>query len=179
MLHCAANYAEAVVVGQAYFYRWLGDERGTVLLWRDAERWFLEQSLGPGNSELSPETRQQIRTIVNRQLGQLGALCFETYVAGTPYYRAQTIQHRLRTGDPLELRREPGNPHDPRAIEVLTAAGEKLGYVPRVRNRRLSELMDSGETVVARLTDMSGSWYTLKLGIRQVTGGTGNYAAAA
>jgi len=54
-------------------------------------------------------------------------------------------------GAPLVLRREPHNPHDANAIEVFTADGAKLGYVPRRRNRRLAELMDAGHAFDARI----------------------------
>ncbi len=45
---------------------------------------------------------------------------------------AEEEARRLAPGDPLVLQAEPGNPHDPRALRVLTTArGTHLGFVPR------------------------------------------------
>ena len=58
----------------------------------------------------------------------------ETFVAGTIYYDAPEVRHLLAPGDRLRLVRQPSNPHDAAAIEVFTAGGKKLGYVPRADN---------------------------------------------
>src|SRR3546814_12133442 len=57
-----------------------------------------------------------------------------TRVNGEPYYEAGTSVPTLAAGDRVVLRREPDNPHDRRAIEVLDARGAKLGYVARIDN---------------------------------------------
>jgi hypothetical protein len=44
------------------------------------------------------------------------------------------VFRKLREGDALLLRREPGNPHDELAIAIFTGPGDKLGYVPRPYN---------------------------------------------
>ena len=46
-------------------------------------------------------------------------------------------------GAPLELRRDPGNEHDPNAIEVL-AGGVVIGFVPRDLAGALAEELDAG-----------------------------------
>jgi hypothetical protein len=46
-------------------------------------------------------------------------------------------------GRPLELRREPGNEHDPNAIAVL-AAGARVGWVPRELAAALAPGLDAG-----------------------------------
>ena len=56
----------------------------------------------------------------------------ETYVAGTRYYEADRVVPALVFGESLVLRREPDNPYDALAIEILTRTGSKLGYVPAV-----------------------------------------------
>ncbi|MQX37439.1 HIRAN domain-containing protein [Roseospira navarrensis] len=73
----------------------------------------------------------------------------ETHVAGTAYYEAARVRDSLHPGDALVLKREPSNPHDARAIEVFTAQGVKLGYVPRVRNPPFAALMDDGQALRA------------------------------
>ncbi|MBF0335785.1 MAG: HIRAN domain-containing protein [Alphaproteobacteria bacterium] len=75
----------------------------------------------------------------------------ETHVAGTAYYRAVDLAASLAPGQTLILRRQPDNPHDPLAIEVLTASGDKLGYVPRAANPPYARLMDAGHIVNARI----------------------------
>lgn len=75
----------------------------------------------------------------------------ETRVAGTWHHKARGILASLHVGQPLVLRREPENPHDALAIEVLTAEGVKLGYVPRQRNPPFARLMDAGQPVRATL----------------------------
>ena len=78
-------------------------------------------------------------------------LLADAAVAGLPYYDAAKAVPRLAAGDPLTLRREPSNPHDARAIEVLAADGAKLGYVARVENEALAALMDAGLAVRANV----------------------------
>jgi len=46
-------------------------------------------------------------------------------------------------GRPLELRRDPANPHDPNAIEVL-AGGRQLGFVPREVAAGIAADLDAG-----------------------------------
>ncbi|MCY4584203.1 MAG: HIRAN domain-containing protein [Chloroflexi bacterium] len=67
------------------------------------------------------------------------------HVTGTPYYDARTAKKRLEPGQRLTLRREPGNPHDEMAIEILTAEPLKLGYIPRRLNEIPARLMDAGK----------------------------------
>jgi hypothetical protein len=58
-------------------------------------------------------------------------LLLECHVAGTAYCDLDAIEDALRAGGELAPRREPGNEHDPLAIQILTAGGTLLGYVPR------------------------------------------------
>lgn len=54
-------------------------------------------------------------------------------IAGSHYYDCPNVLSDLRPGDALQFRRQPGNPHDERAIEVLWH-DRKLGYLPRLPN---------------------------------------------
>ncbi|WP_375263181.1 HIRAN domain-containing protein [Palleronia sp.] len=63
-----------------------------------------------------------------------------TYVAGAERRAARA----LRAGAPLRLVREPENDYDPRAVAVWTVEGDTLGYVPRIDNQSLANLMDAG-----------------------------------
>ena len=73
-------------------------------------------------------------------------------VAGTRYHRYAAVAATLRAGDRLLLRREPGNPHDPNAVEIVTEGGEKLGYVPRGAAAALAPRLDAGERIGAAIT---------------------------
>ncbi|MCB9957183.1 MAG: HIRAN domain-containing protein [Rhodospirillaceae bacterium] len=85
-------------------------------------------------------------------------------VAGPAYYDARRIWQTLTPGAPLELRRQPDNPHDALAIEVFTSSGEKLGYVPRINNAPYARLMDAGRPVTARLADAAiDNWYAIEI----------------
>ena len=75
-----------------------------------------------------------------------------TRVNGEYYYEAAESLPTLAPGAPLTLRREPTNAYDRRAIEVLDAAGRKLGYVPMIDNPAVARMMDAGETMRAHVT---------------------------
>jgi hypothetical protein len=75
----------------------------------------------------------------------------ETHVAGLRYYGIKNLAVPLEKAAPLVLRREPSNRHDNLAIEVLTATGGKLGYVPQHRNPVIARLMDAGKMLVAEV----------------------------
>src|SRR3546814_1545737 len=63
------------------------------------------------------------------------------------------------------LRREPDNPHDRRAIEVLDARGAKLGYVARIDNSAVARMMDAGERFEARIARLNRATLDIRLEI--------------
>ena len=65
-------------------------------------------------------------------------------VAGAGLHHAEALQApEVGPGAVLELRRDPGNEHDPNAIKVL--AGEQVGWVPRELAAELAPRLDAGE----------------------------------
>ena len=52
---------------------------------------------------------------------------------------------KLHEGERVQLILEPKNKYDDKAILVKNEAGEKLGYIPRVKNEVLYHLMDAGK----------------------------------
>ena len=51
----------------------------------------------------------------------------------------------LQEGDRVQLILEPQNKYDEKAILVKNEKGQKLGYIPRVKNEVLYHLMDAGK----------------------------------
>lgn len=78
----------------------------------------------------------------------------ETWVAGTPYYDANTVHPSLELNQPLVLRREPHNPYDAQAVEILTQDMAKLGYVPRRCNAGVARRMDAGIALACHITQI-------------------------
>ncbi len=72
-------------------------------------------------------------------------------VAGTYYVDLSDIEPTLEEGQNLVLKREPDNKFDELAILVTTEKGEKLGYIPRVKNEIMARLMDAGKLIYAKL----------------------------
>lgn len=69
-------------------------------------------------------------------------------VAGAGIHHADALAaDGAAPGSALELRRDPGNPHDPNAIAVYPAAsGDQLGWVPRDLAAELAAQLDAGTT---------------------------------
>lgn len=57
----------------------------------------------------------------------------------------------LRNGEPITLRREPGNPHDCKAVRLLRADGRAIGYLPMKYNAIPAALLDEGQRLAGRL----------------------------
>src|SRR4051794_12815724 len=74
----------------------------------------------------------------------------ECPIAGFQFHGGDACWPRIKPRDPLVLRRGPGNRHDPRAISIEWN-DVMLGYVPREANFALSQVMDRGSTVEARV----------------------------
>ena len=72
----------------------------------------------------------------------------------------------LKEGDVLKLVREPQNRYDPRAIKVLNQDGMHIGYVPRIKNEVISNLMDAGKHMVCEITWMKEYFDGPEIGIR-------------
>ncbi len=89
-------------------------------------------------------------------------------VAGYQFYDDDTVEHRLKAGELLTLKADPDNPYDEFAVEILTANGIKLGYVPKSDNKAISRLLRQGANVEARIekVDLEAvSWQRMKVGL--------------
>ena len=71
-------------------------------------------------------------------------------LAGFQHYAGAAFFPLMKAGDPLTLRREPGNPYDAKAVRVEWY-GTQIGYAPRADNVDLARLMDRGTPIEARI----------------------------
>lgn len=71
-------------------------------------------------------------------------------INGTQFYDAMKVIDQIRHNDLLRLKMQPNNKHDHRAIEVFWGE-HKLGYVPRVDNTILYNLMKNEAALVVRI----------------------------
>ena len=84
----------------------------------------------------------------------------ESPLAGFQYHEGERLWPHLREGQPLTLSREPDNPRDSRAVRI-DWQGHKLGYLPQVENTAVSQLLDRGERIgarIARLGETPDPW---------------------
>ncbi len=108
-------------------------------------------------------------------LGKAGAaasrrrtvLIQESLLAGFQYHDGERLWSRLREGQALSLVREPANSYDPKAVRI-DWRDRKLGYVPRLENSAVSQMLDRGERLTARivrLKDDPDPWERVRFAI--------------
>jgi hypothetical protein len=85
------------------------------------------------------------------EAGSVRLLVQSSPLAGFRFHEAARVWPELKTGDALELSREPDNPHDANAIRVIWR-GRVLGYVPRRDNAALAWALDRGTDLRARIS---------------------------
>jgi hypothetical protein len=77
-------------------------------------------------------------------------------LSGFQYHAGKELWPRLAVGQPLALVREPANPHDERAVRI-DWRGHKLGYLPRIDNAAVAQMLDRGERIEARIAELRDS----------------------
>jgi hypothetical protein len=89
----------------------------------------------------------------------------ESQVAGTAYHNLKEIEPNMQISDNMIFIREPENQHDNKAIAIMDAKGNKLGYIPKEKNEILANLLDAGKLVFGKLDDKKwlGNWLKLKI----------------
>jgi hypothetical protein len=75
-------------------------------------------------------------------------------VAGFQFHEGKRLWNQLNVGDALMLVREPGNPHDARAVRIEWN-GHMLGYVPRAENDAVARQLDRGNKLEARIVRLT------------------------
>ena len=81
---------------------------------------------------------------------------FYTKVVGVTFDGRQPIVAQSREGDPLRIRREPGNPHDPHAVLITTEDGRPVGYLNAQLAGRLAPSIDMGARYRATVAQITG-----------------------
>ncbi len=89
-------------------------------------------------------------------LGLEEAGAFYTKVAGVTFEGRQESVRTLAPGEPLVVRREPDNPHDPHAVKVVTGRGVQIGYLSARVASRLAPSMDTGTRYTATVSQITG-----------------------
>lgn len=74
-------------------------------------------------------------------------------LAGFQYHQGERLWPQLEQQQTLSLVREPDNPYDPAAVRI-DWNGHKLGYLPRVANTAVSQMLDRNETLLARIATL-------------------------
>ena len=72
------------------------------------------------------------------------------YIAGYAYYHGEKVIGMLKPGLKLDLKREPENPYDNKAIAIYFE-NHKLGFIPRVNNKVIANIMDQKMPVFAKI----------------------------
>lgn len=73
-------------------------------------------------------------------------------VAGVRYEgRSALVERYARVGQPAYLVRDRGNRYSRNAVEVRTASGHQIGFVPEDDAQDLAPLLDSGHPYIARI----------------------------
>ncbi|MDH3339062.1 MAG: HIRAN domain-containing protein [Gammaproteobacteria bacterium] len=103
-------------------------------------------------------TKKTAKRKRTRKSGSRRAIKSRVYVvAGTGFdSRAKLIRSHCEKGTTLQLRREPGNKHDPNAIAVLAkvpgifgSKWRRVGYLPRTENKEIAQWLDAGRELKA------------------------------
>ena len=102
---------------------------------------------GTAHAATSPDQNPQAPTA---QRGQATLLIQSSPLAGSQFHALPDVVSQIRVGDALILKRDPTNPHDSNAIQVLWQ-GHMLGFVPRRENKAVARAMDRGDPLVARV----------------------------
>ena len=77
---------------------------------------------------------------------------YEGSIAGYQYYNGPKLESEFRQGEALELRREPKNNFDKKAVAIYYK-GEQLGYVKQTDNKTLSLLIDQNQKLSAQIKE--------------------------
>jgi hypothetical protein len=113
----------------------------------------------PKNNTIAPAQIKYVRLI-------------NFYIAGYQYHQGDKIEHLLKSHEMVEMRREPHNIHDYKAI-ALYFDNTKIGYVPAADNEILAKMLDNNILLQARIASVapaSPAWQRVELDVLCGTG---------
>ena len=90
-------------------------------------------------------------------------------IAGTQYHVGSDLLNTFKVGDAIDLRLEPANPYDNKAVEVLwrdrsrNSTFLKVGYIPKPLNQTIFALGEAGYNLQAEVTNDSDRSITITL----------------
>jgi hypothetical protein len=96
-----------------------------------------------------------------------GILIQESPLAGFQYHAGQSLWVQFHVDAPLQLLREPDNAHDRSAV-AIHFAGQRIGYLPRLENTAVSQMLDRGESLTAHVVALQESrnpWQRIRLAV--------------
>jgi hypothetical protein len=91
-------------------------------------------------------------------------------VAGFQCRQGELLWALMRRDDRLALVREPDNEYDSKAVRIDWSRF-KLGYVPRIENHAVSQMLDRGEKLAAKIVELRRSrnpWNRMQVAIEMV-----------
>ena len=89
-------------------------------------------------------------------------------VAGFRYYQGEALWSQLQEGQMLKLVREPNNPYDNCAVRIDWQEYQ-LGYIPRMDNTAISQLLDRKEKMSALIIGLKKSnnpWERIRMEVK-------------
>jgi len=132
---------------------------------------YIKLDADPLSINAAENTTDQISRAGNSPSHSHKRILIETVpIAGFQYYKGESLWHELKINDTLSLIRETENKADENAI-ILKWKGEKLGYIPRLDNQTIAELMDEGKTFDAKIIKLSKSknpWSRVEVALYQI-----------
>lgn len=99
-------------------------------------------SVAQGKTHLPQQTRTKLLQI--------------SPIAGFQYYQGDKVWSQLAQGQQITLQREPTNTFDVRAVVVYWEQ-QKLGFIPRLDNAAISQLLNRGEMLEATIIKLQES----------------------
>ncbi|MET3508189.1 HIRAN domain-containing protein [Halalkalibacter oceani] len=73
------------------------------------------------------------------------------FVAGWRYYQGDQVIDQLQIDDRVEFSLDPENPHDHKAVVVMSVNGEKLGFIPAFYSGWMFEIMEQNCSYQAKV----------------------------
>lgn len=90
---------------------------------------------------------------------------FFTKLAGVTFDGRQQVIRCLVPGQQLRFVREPNNPYDSNAINVMTMSGLSVGFIAKDKNSQLAYDLDHGKRFNVKVASISGGGFDCSYGV--------------